>query len=175
MKHKYCLRSHQVAAGDYFRKEAAHRAAVAARNYNISRGKLIAKEERSLHEPTGMIIPDYEVTRLRVVFAPRKFPIRLWKSQHRGPEDWIEVEDRSCTGGLGLLKCNSHLRKEIVPEAPVEDIPILIPVPEETSEELAAVDVAIALEEEEEEEAPVDDKVRFSCISRSLTPTDLVR
>lgn len=163
MKHKYCLRSHQVAAGDYFRKEAAHRAAVATRNYNISRGRLIPKEERHLHEPTGMIIPDYEISRLRVVFAPRKFPVRLWKTGNRGPEDWIEVEDRSPTGGLGLLKCNSHLRKEIIPVSPVEDVPVFASVPEETAEEMAVVDAAIALEEQEQEEQEEnDDDVKAS-------------
>ena len=111
LKHRYNLRSHQVAAGDYFRKEASHRAAVAARNLN--RHQLIRKSDRSLYEPTGIIMPDYEITRLRVVLAPKRFPVRLWKKEYRGPADWIEIEERTPTGSPVIFKRDSHLRKEL--------------------------------------------------------------
>jgi len=112
LRNRYTLRSHQVAAGDYFRKEATHRAAVAARNLN--RHLLIKKADRSLYEPSGIIMPEYEITRLRVVQAPKRFPVRLWKREYRGPADWIEVEDRTPMGGPVIFKRDSHLRKELV-------------------------------------------------------------
>lgn len=111
LKHRYNLRSHQVAAGDYFRKEASHRAAVAVRN--INRHLLIKKADRSLYEPSGIIMPEYELTRLRVVLAPKRFPVRLWKKEYRGPADWIEIEEKTPAGGPVIFKRDSHLRKEL--------------------------------------------------------------
>lgn len=111
LKNRYHLRSHQVAAGDYFRKEASHRAAVASRNLN--RHQLIKKADRSLYEPSGIIMPDYEITRLRVVLAPKRFPVRLWKKEYRGPADWIEIEEKTPAGGPVIFKRDSHLRKEL--------------------------------------------------------------
>jgi hypothetical protein len=137
MRNRYTLRSHQVAAGDYFRKEATHRAAVAARNLN--RQVLIQKADRSLYEPSRVIFPEYENTRLRVVQAPKRFPVRLWKREYRGPADWIEVEDRTPMGGPVIFKRDSHLRKELmlrvrrnpVPKfsSPIRSVPRKIPVP----------------------------------------------
>jgi hypothetical protein len=85
---------------------------VAARNLN--RHLLIKKADRSLYEPSGIIMPEYEITRLRVVQAPKRFPVRLWKREYRGPADWIEVEDRTPMGGPVIFKRDSHLRKELV-------------------------------------------------------------
>lgn len=113
MKQRYVLRAHSIAAGDFFRKEASHRAAVAARNLNLSKFREIPHEERHWYEPSGVIMPEYEFTRLRVVLAPRRFAINHWKTENRGPEDWIEVEERNGRGGAAIFKRDSHLRKEL--------------------------------------------------------------
>lgn len=136
LRNRYTLRSHQVAAGDYFRKEATHRAAVAARNLN--RHAVIQKADRSLYEPSRVIFPEYEHTRLRVVQAPKRFPVRLWKREYRGPADWIEVENRTPIGGPVIFKRESHLRKELVLRVrrnpvpkfsvPIRSVPRKVPV-----------------------------------------------
>jgi hypothetical protein len=113
MKQRYVLRAHSISAGDFFRKEASHRAAVAARNLNLSKFREIPHEERHWYEPSGVIMPEYEFTRLRVVLAPRRFAINHWKTENRGPEDWIEVEERNGRGGAAVFKRDSHLRKEL--------------------------------------------------------------
>ncbi|KAG8785935.1 hypothetical protein FRC15_000426 [Serendipita sp. 397] len=127
LKQRYVLRSHQISASDFFRKEASHRAAVATRNAN--RGLLIGKKDWSMYEPSGLVMPDEEVTRLRVVLCPRRLPVRLWKVEYRGPQDWFEVEERNCTGGPAVFKRNSHLRAELDLTPPSDPAPAYTPSP----------------------------------------------
>ena len=124
---KYNLRSHQVGASDFYRKEASHRAAVAARNDN--RQLLIGKKDWSPYEPPALIMPEEEIPRLRVVLSPRRFAVRLWKTEYRGPSDWIEIEEKGPRGGVAVFKRNSHLRHELDLSPPALHLEQVAPAP----------------------------------------------
>lgn len=126
-KTKYCIRTHQVAAGDYMRKEALNRAAIPLRKHK--RRVLNVKTSRAMDEPRGFMPPAYEYPRVRVVIAPRRIPVRLWKREGRTTDDWFEVEERSCGGGLGVMKRDSQLRNEL-DFPPVVEMKEKLPLPD---------------------------------------------
>ncbi|KAG8807487.1 hypothetical protein FRC17_004440, partial [Serendipita sp. 399] len=169
VKQRYVLRSHQVAASDFFRKEASHRAAVATRNAN--RGILIGKKDWSMYEPSGLIMPDEEVTRLRVVLSPRRLPVRLWKIEYRGPQDCFEVEERNSTGGPAVFKRNSHLRVELDLTPPSDPAPAYTPSP--TSGEAPYAVFGTVEQAEEKTPPPIPGPNTSTPSSKTITKTIL--
>lgn len=74
-------------------------------------------------------MPEEEVPRLRVVLAPRRFAVRLWKTTCRGPSDWIEIEEKGPRGGVAVFKRNSHLRHELDLSPPALHLEQAAPAP----------------------------------------------